>query len=91
MERRISSLSKNYSGIILPYGHFGTPLDNNNNTIHEELKLKNFEHAGEILAKFWSKLVINDHPVVVKFIGKDSLDIAIAKSEGQKTNHVREL
>ena len=63
-------LSKELSGVILPHDHFGTHLDNNNNTVDEVLELKNFEHAGEIVAEFWSKLVINDHPVVADFVGE---------------------
>ena len=62
VERRMSNLSKELSGTILPHDRFGTQLDNNNNTVDEELELKNYEHAGEILAELWSKLVVNDHP-----------------------------
>ena len=60
----MSNLNIELSGVILLNDHFGIHLANNNNTIDEELALKNFEHAGEILAKLWSKLVINYHPVV---------------------------
>ena len=42
MERRMSNLSKELSGVILPHNHFGTHLDHNNKTIDEELELKNF-------------------------------------------------
>ena len=66
----MSNLSKVLSGVILLHDHFGTHLDNSNDTVDEELELKNFEHAGEILAKLWSKLVINDQPVVAKLFGK---------------------
>ena len=58
------------SGVILLHDHFGTHLDNNNNTVDEELELTNFEHAGEILAKLCSKLVIKDHRVVADLLGK---------------------
>ena len=69
MERRMSNLSKELRGV--PHNHAGTHLDNNNNTVDEELELKNFEHAGEILAKLWSKLIINNHPVVAEFVGEE--------------------
>ena len=90
----MSNLSKEFSCFILPHDYFDIHLDNNkntNNTVDKELELNNFEHAGKILAKFWSKLVINNHPVVAEFIGKESSDITIAKSEERKANHVREL
>ena len=32
MERRISNLSKELNVVNLPHDHFGTHLDNNNNT-----------------------------------------------------------
>ena len=81
VERRMSNLIKGLSGVILPHDHFGTHLDNNNNTVDEELKLKSFEHAGEILDKLWSKLVINDHPVVAEFVREEPSDITITKLE----------
>ena len=64
VERRMSNLSKQSSGVILPHDHFGTHLDHNNKTIDEELELQNFEYADEILAELWPKLVIDDHPVI---------------------------
>ena len=90
VERRMSNLSKELSGVILPHDHFGTNLDNNNNTVDEELELKNFEHAGEILDELWSKLVINDHSVVAEFVREEPSDITITKSEEWEANHVRE-
>ena len=81
VERRMSNLIKGLSGVILPHDHFGTHLDNNNNTVNEELKLRSFEHAGEILDKLWSKLVINDHPVVAEFVREEPSDITITKLE----------
>ena len=62
--RRMSNLSRDLNGVILRDDHFGTHLDNNNNNVDEELEFKNFVHAGEILAKLWSKLLINDDLVV---------------------------
>ena len=67
----MSNLSKELSGVILPHDHFGTHLDNENDTIDEELELQNFEHAGEV----------NDHPVVAEFVGRELLDITITKEE----------
>ena len=83
----MSNLSKELRDVILPHDHFGAHLDNNNNTVDEELELKNFQHAGEILAELWFKLVINDHPVVAEFVGKEPSDITITKLEEWKANH----
>ena len=33
VERRMSKLSKEFSGVILPHDHFGTHIDNSNNTV----------------------------------------------------------
>ena len=70
IERRISNLIRELSGFIQPHDHFGTHLDHNN-TVDEELEHKNFEHAGEILAELWSKLVISNHPVVAEFVREE--------------------
>ena len=36
VEMRMSNLSKEHIGVILLHDHFGTHLDNNNNTVDEE-------------------------------------------------------
>ena len=86
----MSKLSKELSGAILPHDHFGTHVDHNNTTIDEELELQNFDYAGEILAELWSKLVIDDHPVIAEFVRDEASEITITKSEEWKANHVRE-
>ena len=77
----MSNHSKELSGATLPHNHFGTHLDYNNKTIDEELELQNFEYAGKILAELWSKLVIDDHPVIAEFVKDEASEITIAKSE----------
>ena len=77
----MSNLSKELGGVILPHDHFGSHLDHNKTTIDEELKLQNFEYAGEILAELWSKLVVDDHPVIAEFVRHEVSEIAITKSE----------
>ena len=90
VERRMSNLSKELSGAILPHDHFGTHLDHSNKTIDEELELQNFEYAGEILAELWSKMVIDGHPIVAKFIKDPPSEVSIIKSEEWRANHVRQ-
>ena len=86
----MSNLSKELSGAILSHDHFGTHLDHNNKTIDKDLELQNFEYAGEILAELWSKLVIDNHPVIAEFVRDEASEITITKSEQWKANHVRE-
>ena len=90
VERRMSNLSKELNGVILPHDHFGTHLDHNNKTIDEELELQNFEYAGEILAELWSKIVTVGHPVVAEFIKDPPSEVSIIKSDEWRANHVRE-
>ena len=78
------------SGVILPHDNCGTHSDHNNKTIDQELELQNFEYASEILAELWSKLVIDDHPVIAEFVKDEASEITITKSEEWKANHVRE-
>ena len=82
VERRMSNLSKELSGVILTHDHFGTHLNHNNKTIDEELELQNFQYAGEILAELWSK--------IAEFIKDPPSEVSIIKSEEWRANHVRE-
>ena len=64
----MSNPKKELSCVILPHDHFSTHLDHSSKTIDVELELQNFEYPGEILAELWSKLVIDDYPVVAEFV-----------------------
>lgn len=35
-------------GLILPHDYFGTHLDNNGNTVDEQLEIRNFKRAGKL-------------------------------------------
>ena len=35
-----------FLGLILPHNYYGSHLDDNGNTINEELELRNFKRAG---------------------------------------------
>ena len=89
-ERRMSPLSKELSGVILEYEHFGNHLDQNGKTVDPELELKNFEHAGEVLAEIWSGLVINGHLVVSEYIKHNTPPMPINKPEEWKAGHMRQ-
>ena len=59
-------------------------------TINDALELKNFEHAGKVLAKVWSNMSIDGHPVVAEFISDEANEPVVSKSEKWKAIHVRE-
>ena len=67
VERRMAPLSKDTSGIILPFDTFGIHLNSSNKTIDPILEEKNFKAAGEILAEVWSETVIDNYPVVAEY------------------------
>ena len=58
VERRMASLNKALSGILLPYETFGTYLDLSRKTIDTNLEKRNFKAAGDILAKVWEEIVL---------------------------------
>lgn len=88
VERKMSNLGKELSGVILPQTIL-VPIQIITITVYEKLEPKQFERAGEILAKVWSNLVISDHSVVAKFVGEEPLGITIPKSEEWKASHIR--
>ena len=66
-ERKMYHLSKELSGIVLPSDTFGSHLKDGK-TIDDDLELRNFEAAGEVLAEVWSNLVIDDHAVKAEYV-----------------------
>ena len=68
VERCIAPLSKDASGVILPFDTYGSHLNISNVTIDENLKRRNFKAAGEVLASIWLESVIDGHPVIAKFV-----------------------
>ncbi|GBN48315.1 hypothetical protein AVEN_29732-1 [Araneus ventricosus] len=52
VERKIPSLSKELSGLILPHEQYGSHLDAQGNTINRKLEEKNFEYAGSVWRKY---------------------------------------
>ena len=91
VERRMAPLSRQLSGLVLPYDHYGSHLDSKKKTSDIELEKKNFEHAGKYLAEIWSNIKIDGHDVKAEYI---SDDIGILEFENKSPNwyctHVRE-
>ncbi|CAF3717102.1 unnamed protein product [Rotaria sp. Silwood1] len=64
VERRMAPLSNQLAGLILPHDYFGTHLDNNGNTVDEQLEIRNFKRAAEV----WNELTIDCYPVACRYI-----------------------
>ncbi|KAK3919263.1 Mitogen-activated protein kinase kinase kinase [Frankliniella fusca] len=91
VERRMAPLSKALAGLILPYDHFGNHLDSSGNTIDKGLEIKNFEHAGTVLADIWSEMVLDGHPVVAKYVPpNEDLPDVTEMPQRWYADHVRE-
>lgn len=68
VERRMAPLSRALSGLVIPYDNFGTHLDDRGKTIDNELELKNFEFAGNVLSEIWNEIVIDKYNVFAEYI-----------------------
>ena len=73
VERRLSPMSHDLGGLILPHDHFGTHLNDVGLTEHAELEKSNFKMAGDVLAEVWSMNVLDEHPVVAEYINPSPL------------------
>ena len=74
----MAPLSRALSGILLPHETFGTHLDSSRKTVDTNLEKRNFKAAGEILAKIWEEILLNNFPVVADYVenaAKDPVDL----------------
>ena len=63
VKRRMSLLSHDIAGFVLPHENFVSHLDSQGNTIDVELEKKNFFHASQVLADIWSHTVKDGYKV----------------------------
>ena len=93
VERKMSFLSKELTGLILPHDQYGSHLDAQGKTTDFELEKQNFGFAGKTLGEIWSRLVIDKFPTVAKYIDPDFSEVPQDKLElkNQKwyDHHVR--
>lgn len=68
VERRMAPLSKELSGVVLPFESYGSHLDSSGKTINKTLEKKNFKKSGELLSKIFSNMVIDKEPVVAEYL-----------------------
>ena len=73
VERRLSPMSHDLAGLVLPHDHFGTHLNDAGLTEHAELEKANFKMTGDVLAEVWSMNVLDEYPVVVEYINPSPL------------------
>ena len=82
VERRMAPLSKECSGIILPFDTYGNHLDHSNKTVDHELEVNNFKAAGAALCEVCSKTVIDKYPVVAEYLDPGhSINLEIPSQE----------
>ena len=69
----MAPLSHDLAGIVLPHDYFGSHLDSSGKTIDQDLEVKSFQKAAEVLSEVWEKTVIDGYPVHCKAveIGKE--------------------
>ena len=94
-ERRIPpppppELSKQVADVVLQIEHFGSHLNEKGETIDKYLEIRNFEHAGTILAEIWSSLVLDNHPTVAEYISQEPESEPTKLSEEWKSVHVHQ-
>ena len=71
-------MSKALSGIFLPHETFRTHLDSSRKTIDTNLEKRKFKATGEILAKVWEEIGLDNFPVVADYVenaAKDPVDL----------------
>jgi len=67
-ERRMAPLSHDISGVLLPHDTYGSHLNEQRETIDEELERKNFYAASDVLSEIWSNTIINGYKVECKTV-----------------------
>ena len=71
-------MSKARPRIWLPHERFGTHLDSSKKSTHTNLEKRNFKAAGELLAKAWEEVVLDNFPVEDDYVentAKDPVDL----------------
>lgn len=75
VEKKMASLSKALSGILLPHKKFGTHLNSSRKSINTNLKKRNFKVSCKILAKVWEEIILDNFPVLAENASKVPIDL----------------
>ena len=70
-ERRMAPLTHDLVGLVLPAFAHGSHLDDSGKTIDNDLEIKNFFAASEVLSDVWSRTEINGFKVDCKPVPMD--------------------
>ena len=76
VEKKMASLSKALSGILLPHKKFGTHLNSSRKSINTNLKKRNFKVSCKILAKVWEETILDNFPVLAENASKVPIDLS---------------
>ena len=91
VERRKAPLSHDLAGVVLPLNSFRNHLNSQNETINEELQMKNFTKVGEILAEIWNRTVIDGSATVAEYIHPETDEAPVIEQDQEWWGkHVRE-
>ena len=63
----MAPLSASLAGVVLPHDHFGNYLDDQGLTINNDLELKNFGKACDVLVEIFNNLSIDNYPVYAHY------------------------
>ena len=91
VERKMSPLSHDIAGVILPHENFGSHLDSQGNTIDVELEKQIFFHASQVLADIWSHTVIDGYKVDYTALPVRKEFTPVEVSPSWATRHVQQL
>ena len=94
VEKCMALLSKDTSGVILPFDTYGSHLNSSNVTVDENLERRNFKAAGEVLPSIWLDSVIDGHPAMAKYanVPEKEREVSVSNevTEQWKSIHIRQ-
>ena len=53
VKKRMTPLSCDLAGVVLPHDYFGNHLDSSGNTINHKMEVENFQKVDDILSQVW--------------------------------------
>lgn len=68
IEQKMTTLSNELSGIVLPHDSSATHLDENGKTINNVKELENFKKVSKLPSEIWSAMNINSYQFNAKWV-----------------------
>jgi hypothetical protein len=88
VERKITPLNRETSGVILPHNHNDSHLEERGNTTDTELEENNFGFVGRTLAEIRSHLIIDNYSNVAEYIEPAILELVEKNVSSRVQNYV---